>query len=110
MADLLKWEKARPESYYRKVSHLWMMTEDGKIEVCERRRMDEYGDWIDDADNWDRPAIHADHWGEVAWDTTCRGYFSEELGMVTAHIGLDKKTEIVNKLAKKFRDALYYCD
>jgi hypothetical protein len=110
MATLMKWEKARPEGYYYKVSHLWLQNEDGQIEVCERRQMDEDGQYIDTEENWGRPLIHADHWGEIAWNTDCRGYFSEELGIVAAHISLERRKEIVNKLAKKFRNAVYYCD
>ena len=110
MAELLKWEKARPDNYYRQVSHLWLMHEDGRVEVCERRRMDEYGDWVDEPENFEKPAIHADYWGEMAWDTAERGYYSEDLGIVTAHVGLANKTALVNKLAKKFRDCVYYCD
>lgn len=110
MAQLMKWEKSRPDSFYRQVSHLWLQHEDGSVEVCERRRMDSDGDWVDDTENWDRPAIHAEYWGEIAWETPCRGYFSQELGIVTAHVSLAGKTDLINKLARKFRDAVYYCE
>lgn len=110
MAELLKYPKARPDSFYRVVSHLWLRHEDGSVETVRRREMDQSGDWVDTPENWELPGIHADEWGELAWDTVERGYFSEELGIVTAHVTLEDKGDLINKLAKKFRDAMYYCD
>ena len=110
MADLMKWDKQRPDKFYRQVSHLWLMHEDGRVEIVQRREMDKSGDWVDTPENWELPGIHADQWGELAWDTAARGYYSESLGMVAAHVTLENKVQLVNKLAKKFKDAIYYCD
>jgi hypothetical protein len=110
MSALMKWEKARPDNFYRVVSHLWLQHDDGRIEVCQRRRMDESGEWADEEGNWELPGIHADHWGELAWETPCRGYFSAELGIVAAHVGLERRQGLLDQLARKFKDAIYYCD
>lgn len=110
MATLAKWEQRRPDNFYYKVSHLWMQMEDGTVEVCERRQMHDNGQWIEDDENDARPGIHADQWGEDAWGTPSRGYFSAELGIVASHGVLEGKADLIRKLASKFKDAVYYCD
>jgi hypothetical protein len=44
--------------------------------------------------------IHADIWGNEAWDIRTRGYFFEEEGIVSCHGSVQKG--FVNKLEKAF--------
>lgn len=107
MADLEK--KSRPADFYYKVSHLWILNEDGKVEAVERRQFDKDNEnWKDNDENWDKPAIHADYWGCDAWDIHERGYYSEEFGMVTCHTPM--KGDLLKKVARKFKNAIYYSD
>ena len=106
MAELLKWEKKIPTDFYDTITHLWMLTQDGVIEVTRKWHYDHEPDIVPDIEGEDGEAsIHADHWGEDAWHTQERGYYSHKHGLVTSHSGIDDKLE--RKLARKFPEALY---
>jgi len=109
MAELLKYPKDElPDDFYRKISHLWLMHEDGRIEAVEKVQYDEDGNYIESEENAERFNIHADYWGELAWETNDRGYYSEKYGLVTAHSGVGNNPILIYKLARKFRNAMYY--
>ena len=102
MSQLIKWDKEHPTDFYQTVTHLWLQHEDGKVEVCRKWQS---GDDCED----DTYAIHADRWGDAAWDNSNRGYYSEEYALVTAHDSrFQANTDLLNKLARKFKNAVYH--
>ena len=86
---LAKYDGVMPDDFFAAVSHLWLTNKDGKVEIHEKT------DGL----------IHADVWGQAAFENPQRGYFSEKYGIVTAHTKV--KPVIINQLARKFKTAIY---
>ena len=103
--ELERWTKDAPSDFFSTVTHLWLLTEDGKIDVVAKVRYSEDGERIVPDDCDEAASIHADYWGEYAWETEYRGYYSKEYGLLTCHGEVDLVLE--RKLARKFREAVY---
>jgi hypothetical protein len=73
-------------------SHLWCEMEDGSIEIAED----------------DGGGIHADYFGQWAWDTGKRGYIYDDMGVVTCHVSMTPGLE--RKLAREMPDVMYKAD
>jgi len=77
---------------YGNRTHLWCEMEDGSIEVAKD----------------DGCSVHADYFGQWAWDTQNRGYVFEEESVVTIHGCMDRTIE--RKLAAELTDIVYKMD
>jgi hypothetical protein len=87
MAQLLKYEGELPNDFFSTKTHMWIML-DGKIHMSKKKQ------------------IHAEIWGEKAWEIPDRGYYNDYYGLVTCHVKMTE--EMVNKVAKKFPRAMHY--
>jgi hypothetical protein len=72
-----------------RISHLWILLEN-KVEIVESPGHEK---------------IHAEVWGEEAWEIPERGYFCKETGIVTCHSHLGISKEIIKKIERKFDKA-----
>lgn len=96
--ELAVWDKETPEKFYSTVTYLWLLNpKTNKVEKVPKRHSRDSPE--------DSVYIHADYWGDDAWDNQERGYYSDEHGLVTCH-GPIKQTTI-KQLARIFRDACY---
>lgn len=87
---LVQWDKRLPSDFYDTVTHLWIAFPDGRVE----------------AEIKEKHAIHADVWGNEAWEIQTRGYYCEQLGLIVSHLPVGDT--IKRKLAKLFDSAMYY--
>lgn len=76
------------------ISHVWIYV-DGNIEIAESKSHEK---------------IHADIWGEEAWDNDIRGYFCDKKSIVTCHSRIEKSLlkKIEKGLEKQGLIAIYY--
>lgn len=96
MADLERYpNESLPRNCYDQVMFLWLQNEDGAIEAVER-------------DTEEGPCTHADQWGDDVWGNDNRGYYFPDAGIVTCHATFSDDIPLLNKVARKFKDAIYY--
>ena len=96
MALLEKYpHETMPNNCYDQVMYLWILTEDNVIEKVER-------------DTEAGPCTHSDQWGEDVWGNDRRGYYFPDAGIVTCHATFGNEPKLIDRLAKVFKDAMYY--
>ncbi len=98
--ELAEFTRMLPKDYHKTISHLWLVTDEGKLEVVPKQTATEESEY-----NPDAYYVHAEKWGEDAWDNPTRGYFSPEHAIVHSHGYVNN--DIVKQLARAFRDAVY---
>jgi len=69
-----------------KMSHIWIEIA-GKIKIAESYNHEHY---------------HSDIWGDDAYQNPVRGYYSEDLGLITCHSNKGISKAMLNKIEKKF--------
>ena len=108
MSQLLKWDRSIPDRFYSTVTHLWILLDDGTVAVAKKNHsvggIREDTPHVSGADEEGR--VHEEVWGSSVWSNEKRGYYSHEHGLVTCHG--DSSPELRNKLARKFKEAIYY--